>query len=239
MIDLEWGHYGDPLEDLGNFCVREFWNPSGGLDGLFHLYEQESGIPYSRFAAQYYRVQQNVRGHDPDPRGDDPRVTRRNRSPGSSPTATSATGRRASRSPRPPGSPSNDRRCPTTSGAATFCSPPPRHTLDTDVEPKLTDPFARSRANDVRILLDVAGPPPTIRRPARSDRVRRARCAARRAPGNARRWIVDARSARSGRSAIDDAATITYLSRRAYRDEWLHAPAVTLYPDRRWSTLDE
>jgi serine/threonine protein kinase len=48
-----------------NICVREFWNPSGGLTGLFELYEQESGIPYSRFAAQYYRVQQNVRGMIP------------------------------------------------------------------------------------------------------------------------------------------------------------------------------
>src|SRR5690606_24326288 len=34
----------------------------GGLTGLFELYEQESGIPYSRKATQYYRVQQNVRG---------------------------------------------------------------------------------------------------------------------------------------------------------------------------------
>ena len=35
---------------------------------------------------------------------------------------------------------------------------------------------------------------------------------------------------------VDDAATITYLTRRAYRDEWLHAPAVSLYPDREWSS---
>ena len=39
VIDFEWGHYGDPMEDLGNICVREFWNPSGGLTGLFKLYE--------------------------------------------------------------------------------------------------------------------------------------------------------------------------------------------------------
>ncbi|MBW1884733.1 MAG: phosphotransferase family protein, partial [Deltaproteobacteria bacterium] len=65
VIDWEWGHWGDPMEDLGNICVREFWNPSGGLKGLFELYEQESGIPYTRSAAQYYRVQQNVRGMIP------------------------------------------------------------------------------------------------------------------------------------------------------------------------------
>ena len=35
VLDWEWAHLGDPLEDIGNICVREFWNPSGGLDGLF------------------------------------------------------------------------------------------------------------------------------------------------------------------------------------------------------------
>ena len=33
VIDWELGHYGDPLEDLGNIAVREFWNPCGGLSG--------------------------------------------------------------------------------------------------------------------------------------------------------------------------------------------------------------
>jgi aminoglycoside phosphotransferase (APT) family kinase protein len=65
IIDWELGHYGDPLEDLGNIVVREFWNPSGGLTGLFKLWEQESGIPYDRFRAQYYTVHQNVRGMIP------------------------------------------------------------------------------------------------------------------------------------------------------------------------------
>ena len=40
-------------------------------------------------------------------------------------------------------------------------------------------------------------------------------------------------------SSLDDAAVITYLTRRAYRDEWLYAPAVALYPERVWSKLDE
>ena len=65
VIDWELGHWGDPMEDLGNIVVREMFNPCGGLEGLFRLYEQESGIPYSRFAAQYYAVHQNVRGMIP------------------------------------------------------------------------------------------------------------------------------------------------------------------------------
>ena len=38
---------------------------------------------------------------------------------------------------------------------------------------------------------------------------------------------------------LDDAPLVQYLSRRAYRDEWLYLPAVSLYPDRQWSALDE
>ena len=37
---------------------------------------------------------------------------------------------------------------------------------------------------------------------------------------------------------LEDEPTIRYLARKAYRDEWLFAPAVALYPDRVWSALD-
>jgi hypothetical protein len=37
---------------------------------------------------------------------------------------------------------------------------------------------------------------------------------------------------------FEDEAVIRYLSRRAYREEWLYAPAVELYPERRWAALD-
>ncbi len=64
VIDWEWGHLGDPLEDLGNICVREFWNPSGGLSGLMQRYEQRSGLMVNLEAVRYYRVQQTYEGHD-------------------------------------------------------------------------------------------------------------------------------------------------------------------------------
>ena len=37
---------------------------------------------------------------------------------------------------------------------------------------------------------------------------------------------------------LDDERLLPYLARRAYRLEWLNAPVVELYPDRRWSALD-
>jgi aminoglycoside phosphotransferase (APT) family kinase protein len=65
IIDWETAHWGDPMEDLGNIMVREFYNPCGGLSGLFELWAEEAGVPYSRFGAQYYAVHQNVRGMIP------------------------------------------------------------------------------------------------------------------------------------------------------------------------------
>jgi hypothetical protein len=37
---------------------------------------------------------------------------------------------------------------------------------------------------------------------------------------------------------LEDDAVIRTLARKAYRDEWLHAPAADLYPKRVWSRLD-
>ena len=66
VVDWECGHFGDPLEDLGNICVREFWTPSGCVDrALLDRYEQASGIPVDLDAVRYYRVQQNMRGMIP------------------------------------------------------------------------------------------------------------------------------------------------------------------------------
>ena len=37
---------------------------------------------------------------------------------------------------------------------------------------------------------------------------------------------------------LGDEPLVRYLTRRAWRDEWLHAPAAALYPERRWSPID-
>ncbi|MBU6216253.1 MAG: phosphotransferase family protein [Acidobacteria bacterium] len=237
IIDLEWGHYGDPLEDLGNICAREFWNPSGGLTGLFHLYERESGIPYTKFAAQYYRVQQNVRGMIPihaisvnaHPReslawflcyrylGD--RATCE--------SLAEAAGVVVERPEMPEGAGDRD----ILAEAAVW-------SLEKDVVPHLTDAFATSRAGDAAILIRLM------------DRKRRygallddieceeltpllgARPASRAAGMAALVERIEA-------DDVDDDAVIAYLLRRAWRDEWLHEPAVSLYPARNWSPLDD
>jgi aminoglycoside phosphotransferase (APT) family kinase protein len=61
VVDFEWAHYGDPMEDFGNMAVREFFYPSANLAEVFPLYEKLGGgaIDYDR--VRYFRVHQMVR----------------------------------------------------------------------------------------------------------------------------------------------------------------------------------
>ncbi len=237
VIDWEWGHLGDPMEDLGNICVREFWNPSGGLRGLFPLYEKASGIPVSFEAARYYRVQQNVRGMIPI------HYVTQNAHPRESIAwylAYRYVGDRASAESMAesmgiaverPEMPSAD------SGERDILSEAARYALDHDVAPAIGDAFARARAGDVGILV------------ACIDRRRRYGAAIEAIERDEMGGVLGATPATvtDGFAALDAAITartlpdetlLPYLARRAYRLEWLHAPACALYPDRRWSPLE-
>lgn len=237
IIDLEWGHYGDPLEDLGNICVREFWNPSGGLAGLFHLYERESGIGYTKFAAQYYRVQQNVRGMIPIHAVSVNAHPRESlawflcyRYLGDRATCESLAEAAGVTVARP--------EMPEDIGGTDVLAEAAVWSLEKDVAPHLDDAFATSRAGDAAILIRIMDR--RRRYGARLDEIELEELTpllgarpASRAEGMAA--LVD----RIEADDIDDDAVIGYLTRRAYRDEWLYAPAVSLYPERRWSPLDD
>jgi aminoglycoside phosphotransferase (APT) family kinase protein len=236
VIDWEWGHFGDPMEDLGNICVREFWNPSGGLGGLFDLYAASSGIPYSRAGAQYYRVQQNVRGMIPihavtvnaHPResvawylayryvGD--RATCE--------AIAEAMGVALERPEMPDGS-----------GAGDILAEAAQYALANDVAPHVDGLFAVSRVEDVRILVQCME-----RRRRFGDALAVVECDEVGALlGRRPRTLGGAMKALDAairNRRVDDEAALRYLARRAYRDEWLHAPAAALYPNRSWSPLD-
>ena len=237
IIDLEWGHFGDPLEDLGNICVREFWNPSGGLTGLFTLYEQGSGIPYTKFAAQYYRVQQNVRGMIPIHAISVNAHPRESlawflcyRYLGDRATCESLAEAAGLVVERPT--------MPVDEGDRDILSEAAVWSLERDVEPHLSDPFARSRVGDASILIRIM------------DRKRRYGATLDAIECEELTPLLGARPATRAEGTVeldriinegdvDDAAVITYLTRRAYRDEWLFEPAVSLYPARNWSPLDD
>ena len=236
VIDWEWGHWGDPMEDLGNICVREFWNPSGGLKGLFELYEKESGIPYTRFAAQYYRVQQNVRGMIPI------HAVCANAHPresvawylcyryvGDRSTCEALAEAMEVAIERP--------EMPEGAGERDVLAESAVYAQTHDVKPRLEDSFAASRARDVTTLIECM------------DRKRRYGPALDAIETDEIGALLGARQASSGEAyaaldraiaarRLDDEPLIQYLARKAYRDEWLHQPAVSLYPERRWSELD-
>jgi aminoglycoside phosphotransferase (APT) family kinase protein len=239
VIDWEWGHFGDPMEDLGNICVREFWNPSGGLKGLFELYAESSGIPYSRDAVLYYRVQQNVRGMIPI------HFVTVNAHPRESIAwylAYRYVGDRATceaiaeamgiaiERPDMPDRGGDDAGSDILADAA-------RYALEHDVRPDVNGAFARSRLDDVSVLVQCM------------DRRRRFGAALEKIECDEIGALLGRRPRSSAaglravdaairRRRVDDGAVLRYLARKAYRDEWLHAPAVSLYPARAWSAID-
>jgi aminoglycoside phosphotransferase (APT) family kinase protein len=236
VIDWEWGHYGDPMEDLGNICVREFWNPSGGLKGMFDLYARSSGIPYSRQAAQYYRVQQNVRGmipihavttmaHPQEPIA----WYLAYRYVGDRATCEAIAEAMDVELERPT--------LPDAEGDKDILASAAQYALEHDVRPATSTPFAASRVGDVSILVQCM------------DRRRRHGAMIDAMECDELADLLGSRpaSAGAGLADLDDALraqkvghadVLRYLARRAYRDEWLYEPAVTLYPARNWSAID-
>jgi aminoglycoside phosphotransferase (APT) family kinase protein len=237
VVDWEWGHLGDPMEDLGNICVREFWNPSGGLTGLFSLYQDRSGIEYRRDAVRYYRVQQNVRGMIPI------HAVTLNAHPRESlawylayryvgdrstcEALAEALGLPVDRPELP------DER----EGDTDILLAAAQWALNHDVAPSVDQPFAQSRLHDAGLLLACAE-----RRRRHGSELETlefddlAGVLGRR-PESVGAGLEEL-DARIHDGQLPDEAVVPYLTRRAYRDEWLWAPAVSLYPHRRWAVLD-
>jgi aminoglycoside phosphotransferase (APT) family kinase protein len=236
VIDWEWAHLGDPMEDLGNICVREFWNPCGGLTGLMERYQKRSGLPVDLATVRYYRVQQNMRGMVPiaertviaDPH--EPLAWYlAYRYVGDRSTLESMAESMGFAIERP--------ELPEQQGAADPLAAAAEWALEHDIGPAVTDSFARSRARDVEILVQCME---RVRRfgagISRVDRAELGELLGRRIrTANAG---IDALITAIRERRIDDERMIRFLGRRAYRLEWLYAPATQLYPNRRWSALD-
>lgn len=240
VIDWEIGHWGDPMEDLGNILVREMWNPCGGLKGLFKLYEAESGVPYSRFGAQYYAVHQNVRGMIPIHfvcLNAHPRESLAwylcYRYVGDRTTCEMLAAAMDVAIERP--------EMPDGSGVSDVVAEAAIYAQEHDVANAIEDRFAAQRAKDVRILIECMDRKRRYgaaidatecaemgellgRRPDSVNEGNGLLCAA----------ILD----RQHGPGLEDAPLIRYLARKAYRDEWLYQPAVGLYPERFWSEID-
>ena len=236
LIDFETVHYGDPMEDLGNIALREFWNPSGGLKGLFELYSEESGISYDRFRAQYYAVHQNVRGMIPIHYvcvNAHPRESLAwylcYRYAGDRSTCEMLAMAMGVEIERP--------EMPEDEGEEDVLARGAVYAQEHDVEPNVVEPFAASRAQDVKTLVRCME-----RRRRYGDVLARAELDDLGALLGKRPNDLETgqreltRAIRQHR--FDDDVVIQTLARKAYRDEWLYGPAVEKYPDRVWSDFD-
>jgi aminoglycoside phosphotransferase (APT) family kinase protein len=54
VIDWEWAHLGDPMEDLGSMCMHAGFHPAGDVPALLAHYERASGIAVDVAKVKYY-----------------------------------------------------------------------------------------------------------------------------------------------------------------------------------------
>ncbi|MFK7976220.1 MAG: phosphotransferase family protein [Halioglobus sp.] len=236
IVDWEWGHWGDPMEDLGNICVREFWNPSGGLKGLFERYSQRSGIPYDANAVRYYRVQQNVRGMIPIHAVCQTRGMRESlawylayREVGDRATCEALADAMNIAIEKPDLPAYEKPRDPLTDAALTG--------LSRDLAPELSSEFAQSRVRDIAILIECQDRIRRFEPEMQAQEISEIAKLLSSAPTDIEKSNLALRNAIESQS-LPDETLIPYLARRAYRREWLFWPAATLYPDRTWSAID-
>jgi aminoglycoside phosphotransferase (APT) family kinase protein len=236
IVDFEWGHFGDPLEDLGNLCVREFWTPSGCLDAaLLARYEKASGIPVNLDAVRYYRVQQNVRGMIPIHA-----TTRHARAqePLAWYLAYQYVGDRATCDAiaESMGITLTDPELPA-EGELGILAQAVDHALGVDVRSSVQDGFARSRLADAQRMV------------ACIDRLRRYEPAITELERDALADLLGHRpeTVADGLTEVDagikagrfrDEEVLPYLAGRCRRLEWLYKPASDMFPDRTWARLD-
>ncbi len=237
VVDWEWGHFGDPMEDLGNICVREFWNPSGGLKGLFDLYEKESGITYQRQSALYYRVQQNVRGMIPihavcahPPPGQSLAwymcyryLTDRSTCEGIAEYLDVAIDKPD---------------LPEDKGVSDVLTTAALSALNDDVIPRSDNDFLTSRAVDTTRLIQCMERRNRFGTWLENTEIAEIAALLGQPVAGSLAEANAALVAAIESEQLQDEPLLQYLARKAYRDEFIHAPVIELYPNRRWSEID-
>lgn len=61
VVDFEWAHFGDPMEDLGHLRLRDFFFPSGCLLRALLRYEELTGTAVDLDKIRYYTIQPLLR----------------------------------------------------------------------------------------------------------------------------------------------------------------------------------
>jgi aminoglycoside phosphotransferase (APT) family kinase protein len=235
VIDWEWGHLGDPMEDLGNICVREFWNPSGGLKNMIGRYQERSGLRANPQDVRYYRVQQNMRGMIPIA---ERTVIAQPREPLAWYLAYRYVGDRSTLEAMAEfmGITIERPEMPVDRGPMDPLAISADWVNEHDVLSALTTPFARARAHEVSILVRCIERVSRLGKEIeRADLAELSQLLGRRfRSAKTSNAALDA-AVRAGK--LDDHRLIQFLGRRTYRLEWLYSPVTALYPNRQWAPL--
>ncbi len=238
VLDWEWAHLGDPMEDLGSMCMHAGFHPAGNLPDVLKHYEAKSGIPVDIGKVKFYCAHLYAR------------------------SVIALTALTAFVDPHNPVALNlcyrivNDRlACEAFADAMGIdLDPPPPLELDPnaatnlfdvvvanlsdDVSPALTSDFERNRAEMAALLVDSLG-----RERAFAAEVTEAEL-------TELSPLLGARpaSVAEGIAALNDAVPalmddrqadlLRYLYRRARRTEMIYAPIVTLFPDRKIRPID-
>jgi aminoglycoside phosphotransferase (APT) family kinase protein len=238
VLDWEWAHLGDPMEDLGSMCMHAGFHPAGYLPDVLKHYEANSGIAVDIAKVKFYCAHLYAR------------------------SVIALTALTAFLDPHNPVALNlcyrivNDRlACEAFADAMgiTLEAPAPLElypdaatnlydvvvaNLRDDVSPSLTSDFARNRSEMAALLVQSLG------------RARTFAAEVTEAELTELTSLLGARpvSVTEGMAALNDAVPtlmddrqadlLRYLYRRACRTEMVYAPVVSLFPDRTIRPID-
>jgi aminoglycoside phosphotransferase (APT) family kinase protein len=237
VIDWEWAHLGDPMEDLGSMCMHAGFHPAGDIAELLAHYERASGIAVDVAKVKYYCAHLYVRSvialaaitehldpHNPVALNLAYRIVNDR-------LTCEAIADAMGVQLQQPSFPEN-------AAGPTSLYDVVAANLRTDVVPAVTGEFARNRAEMAAVLTE------TLERLHRiGPAVAAIECAE-----LSTLLGAPVSDVASGLQALDDAirswgdereaAVLQYLYRRAARTEELYAPVVRLFPAMRIRPID-
>jgi aminoglycoside phosphotransferase len=238
VIDFEWAHFGDPMEDFGNMAVREFFYPSANLAEVFPLYEKLGGDPIDYDRVRYYRVHQMVRSVialvQMTTMNDPTTAVALNlcyRVICDRATCEAIADAMHTSIERPPALPALGGRAGHSIGEVAVDN------LRREVLPNVGDTWARHQLEHSALLVEcmdrVARLGPTV------DAIEVDELAALLGtrPASAQDGLASLDAALRRWDGERDDEVLRYLGRRAYRTEELYAPVVALFPGRQFSPL--
>jgi len=238
VIDFEWAHFGDPMEDFGNMAVREFFYPSANLAEVFPLYEKLGGDPIDYDRVRYYRVHQMVRSV----------IALVQMTTLNDPTTTVALNlcyrvicdRAACEAIADAMHVDLDRPPPLSTAASTVGHTLGEVVLDNlrrEVLPSINDTWARHQLEHSALLVECMDRVARLGATVDAIEVDELAVLLGERPVTAEAGLVSLDSALREWDGDRDDDVLRYLARRAYRAEDLYAPLVALFPAREFSPL--